>query len=121
MALVTLVEAAGLSGLELNELRGLIERGRLAARAVPLEHGSVYLLESAALEPMPAGGRPLAEALAGLRAALLRRRLHAEARLEADDEAPRGERRPPGRTLSTRLDGAALASLSERVDRLLWA
>lgn len=119
MTLVTLVEAAGLSGLQIHDLRAMIERGRLPARTVALDHGSVCLVESSALERVPPRGDALAEALAGLRAALLRRRLRTEALLEADDEAPRVDRSPPRRALASRLDGAALASLAERVDRLL--
>lgn len=118
MALLTLVEAAGLSGRDVDELRRLIERGRLPAQTVRLEHGPLYLVESTALEPVPPRGEQLAEALGGLRAALLRRRLRAEARLETDDEPPRATPRP-ARSVSSRLDGAALAGLAERVNRLL--
>jgi hypothetical protein len=117
--LVTLIEAAGLSGRPVDELRGLIEQGHLPARAVPLDRGTVYLVESAALDRVSPRGRALAEALAGLRAALLRRHLAAEAEHEADDEPPRPAPSRPRRALSTGLDGAALTSLARRVDRLL--
>ena len=120
MALVPLIEAAGMSGVPLEQLRLLIESGCLAAQPVELEHGSVYLVESAQLAAIPANGDPLAEALAGLRAALLRRRLQAETRLEADDELPRPMRRP-ARRLSSSLGDAELRALAERVDRLTRA
>ena len=132
MALVTVVEAAGLSGLPPERIRALIETGQLTAQAVPLDHGPVYLVESAQIESIvsppstPAARRvaatpsrdPLVDALAGLRAALVRRRLLAE-RASDDDEDTSPRPAPPRRRLSNGLPDGELRALAARVDRLL--
>ena len=132
MALITVVEAAGLSGLSPERIQALIEGGRLPAQAVPLDHRSVYLIESAELEsiaahlPEPGAARtaacaerdPLVEALAGLRAALVRRRLVAETESD-EEEASHPRRSAPRRSVSSRLPEPELRTLAARVDRLL--
>ncbi len=129
--MLTLVEAAGLSGVPTERLRALIESGHLAASAVRLEHGSVYLVESEQLERLsarpeepgspraPDGSDPLAEALAGLQAALARRTaarssaVH-EARPANPSPGPETPRRP-----ACGLSQPELRRLAARVERLL--
>jgi hypothetical protein len=129
VALVSVIEAAGLSGLPPEAIRRLIRGGRLRAVAVPLGARSDYLLESSQLEPLagPSGRdlSPLVDALAGLRAAIGRRRLEAEARLEAEDEEPGRAPGAPTRARPRRgvsgLGETELRALAGRVERLLGA
>lgn len=122
MALVSVVEAAGLSGLPPDAIRALISTGSLQAVAVPIGCGPAYLVESEQLELLERSaserrGR-LVEALAGLQAAIGRRRVAAEARLEADDdEGPRPAARACGGVGG--LGAVELRSLAGLVERLL--
>jgi excisionase family DNA binding protein len=134
MAYLTVVEAAGLSGLSPDTIRGLIQSGRLPARFVPADAGPAYLIDSDTLDalalrqkpsPSPTNERDeqqpresvrLRAALLGLRAALARRQT----------EPPVDGASPPVGSLSRRRGAGGLSQqelrlLSARVDRLLWA
>jgi hypothetical protein len=133
MAVLTIVEAAGLSGLEPGTIREMIEGGRLRARSVPLVVGCTYLLETDQLDRLPRqhtapGGtmdrQPsgastgLESALDGLRAALARWRQASRVRSAENDERPLARPLPNGRTASGPRE-AELRTLAERVEDLL--
>ena len=137
MGLLTVVEAAGLSGLPPEVIRDLIGRGRLPARSVALPGGLAYLIEAADLEhftsdglstlnqspgvPTAARQACLEAALAGLQAALARRRSPADAttpRAGPDDQPSPVSSLPPGRT-TLGLSQDEVGALVARVDGLL--
>ena len=123
MTRLSVLEAAALSGRAPEEIRALIEQGRLVAERVELPGGPQYLVEArslAGLGPLPrfqpstgVTRRRVRAALDGLRAALARR-LEPE---HLDDEALTR----PGGGLPTPvgLNRDELAQLGERVERLL--
>lgn len=137
MGLLTVVEAASLSGLPPEVIRDLIGRGRLPARSVVLPSGLGYLIEPADLElftsdglstlnqspGLPAAARQacLEAALAGMQAALARRRSAADTttpRAEPDDQPRPVSSLPLGRT-TLGLSQDDIGALVARVDGLL--
>ena len=137
--MVTMAEAAGLSGLAPDRIRELIDDGRLAADWVRLPVGSTYLIRMRQLEPFRSARAPgvaqsvamappappaspdLEAALAGLQAALARRRTYPRALSETDelpDERPTPTARPPRRPIGG-LSAAELQALAAGIDRLL--
>jgi hypothetical protein len=135
MSYLTVVEAAGLSGLPPETIRDLIRSGRVPATTVLADTGRAdlpaYLIESDLLPRLasscqtaaaeidndaesPDGAR-LRRALLGLRAALARRQV-VSANRPARTAAPTAcARRASG------LSRSELRALSSRVDRLLWS
>ena len=129
MALVTVVEAAGLCGLAPERIRELIERGGLAAQRVALPGGAAFLIELDEVERLRGGGvlpaagavgavSALEGALDGLRASLARWRDGAGMAVDADEEGPLNRPMPAGRTASGPR-AAELESLATRMERLL--
>jgi hypothetical protein len=131
MAYLTVVEAAGLSGLSPHEVRELIQRGHLPARLVPAEAGPAYLVDNDTLVALSLRGlasgapnwrtgnsaesAPLLGALLGLRAALARRQAASSAPSRSTTANPEARRRG-----AIGLSRDELQILAARVDRLLW-